>query len=93
MHRKLLGAALLAAALGSGAAASAQAQERCFGVARAGLADGVGQEARPGSGQVDYQGDAWVVVAAGSCLTMAPPAQPDGTPRRGSLEPLGRDLP
>jgi 2-polyprenyl-6-methoxyphenol hydroxylase-like FAD-dependent oxidoreductase len=40
-----------------------------------------------------YQGDAWVWVDAGACLTMTAPVQPDGTPRRGSPEPLARDLP
>jgi uncharacterized membrane protein len=85
--------AALAAALGLTAVASAQARERCYGVARAGTADGVGTEERPGSGQVDYQGDAWVWVDAGACLTMTAPVQPDGTPRRGSPEPLARDLP
>ena len=93
MHRNLAGAVALLAALGSGTAALGQAQERCYGVARAGAADGVGQDASPGSGQLDYQGDAWVLVPAGTCLTMTAPVQPDGTPRRGALEPLSRDLP
>ena len=42
---------------------------------------------------MDYQGDAWIWVPAGTCLTMALPVQPDGTPRRGAHEPLDRDRP
>jgi hypothetical protein len=34
-----------------------------------------------------------VAVPAGTCLTMTVPVQPDGTPRRGALEPLDRDRP
>jgi hypothetical protein len=33
------------------------------------------------------------MVASGSCMTMPLPVQPDGTPRRGALEPLDRDRP
>lgn len=71
----------------------AQEQERCYGVALAGENDGIGQRADPGSSTVDYQGNAWVMVPAGTCLTRPLPVQPDGTPRRGSLEPLDRDRP
>ncbi len=85
-----LGAAL---ALGPVAAAQAQSQEKCYGVALAGESDGVGSVATKGSSTVNYQGDAWVMVPAGTCLTRPLPAQADGTPRRGSLEPLDRDKP
>jgi uncharacterized membrane protein len=71
----------------------AQAEERCYGVARAGDNDGIGRDSNPGTSTVDYQGDAWVAVPAGRCLTMPLPVQPDGTPRRGSLQPLDRDRP
>ncbi len=73
--------------------ALAQPPERCYGVALAGQADGVGEETRAGSGTVDYQGNAWILVPAGSCITRTAPPQPDGTPRRGALVPLNRDLP
>jgi len=86
----LLLAALAAAILAT--AASAQ-DERCYGVARAGENDGLGRREAPGSSTVDFQGDAWVAVPAGTCLTTPLPVQPDGTPRRGALEPLDRDLP
>lgn len=72
--------------------AGAQSQERCYGIARAGQADGIGDREAPGSGSRDYQGDAWKWVPQGSCLTTALPPQQNGTPRRGSLVPLQRDL-
>ncbi len=85
--------AILVGVLVLAAEAQAQARERCYGVALAGAADGVGAEERPGSGQIDYQGSAWIWVPAGACLTMTAPVQADGTPRRGAPEPLARDLP
>ncbi|HRO10507.1 DUF2282 domain-containing protein [Amaricoccus sp.] len=86
-------AALVLAAGMTATLAAAQEQERCYGVALAGENDGIGAESAPGTSTVDYQGDAWILVPAGSCLTMALPVQPDGTPRRGALEPLDRDRP
>ncbi len=82
----------VALALAAGTA-SAQSEEKCYGVAPAGKNQGIGAGGAPGTSKVDFQGDAWVMVPAGSCLTMALPVQPDGTPRRGALEPLDRDRP
>ncbi|QYK43140.1 MAG: DUF2282 domain-containing protein [Paracoccaceae bacterium] len=70
--------------------ANAQAQEKCFGVSLAGKNDcaaGPGTTCA-GTSKVDYQGNAWTLVPAGSCTTME---LPDG--RMGSLEALERDLP
>ena len=82
----------LATALAAFAApASAQeAKEKCFGVAMAGQNDCA---AGPGTtcavfSKVDYQGNSWKLVPAGTCTTME---LPDG--RMGSLEALDRDLP
>lgn len=86
-------AALAAAVALAGATASAQTEERCYGVAPAGQNQGLGSGGAPGTSTVDFQGDAWVMVPEGTCLTMALPVQPDGTPRRGALEPLDRDRP
>jgi uncharacterized membrane protein len=88
---RLMAAALAAAIVGL--AAPAQAQERCYGVARAEQNDGLDRREAPGSSTVDYQGNAWVLVPSGSCLKLPLPVQPDGTPRRGALEPLDRDRP
>jgi len=90
---RALAAALLAVAAPLPALAQAAGQERCYGVARAGANDGIGTREDPGSSAVDWQGDAWTSVAAGTCLTQPLPPQPDGTPRRGALEPLDRDRP
>ena len=73
-------------------AASAQ-EERCYGVAPAGENDGIDGREVAGTSTIDFQGNAWVSVPAGTCLTMPLPVQPDGTPRRGALEPLDRDPP
>ncbi len=70
-------------------AAWAAEREACFGVAPAGKNDGLAAGA--GKSTVDYQGNAWMWVPAGTCQTLPLPVQPDGTPRRGSLEPLARD--
>ena len=85
-----LAAATLAAAL-SALAPAAFADERCYGIAPAGKNDGIDDREAPGSSTVDFQGNAWIVVPDGTCLTQPVPVQPDGTPRRGALEPLDRD--
>ena len=70
--------------------AAADENEKCYGVAMAGENDcaaGPGTTCA-GTSTVDYQGNAWSLVAAGTCTEME---LPDG--RMGSLEPLDRDLP
>ncbi|MGQ0565073.1 MAG: BufA1 family periplasmic bufferin-type metallophore [Gemmobacter sp.] len=69
---------------------AAQEQEKCFGVSLTGQNDcaaGPGTTCA-GTSKVDYQGNAWTLVPAGTCATME---LPDG--RTGSLEALDRDLP
>ena len=90
-------AASVAAALTFAAAAQAQpaGMEKCYGVALAGQNDcaaGPGTSCA-GSSTIDYQGNAWKLVAEGTCVTMEIPAAADGTARMGSLEALTRDLP
>ena len=89
---KAFGLAALAATLGTGAAWP-QAAERCYGVSKAGENDGIDDAEAAGGATVDFQGNAWASVPAGECLTMELPPQADGTPRRGSFEPLDRDRP
>lgn len=70
-------------------------KEKCFGIALAGqnhCASGPGTTCS-GTSTVDYQGNAWDLVTAGTCATFELPAMADGTPRQGSLEELDRDLP
>lgn len=91
LHTLALAGALAAAFTTQLAApAHAQANEKCFGVSLAGENDcaaGPGTTCA-GSSKVDYQGNAWTLVPAGTCTTME---LPDG--RMGSLEALDRDLP
>ena len=82
--------ALIAAFATSGAIVNAQGNEKCYGVSLAGENDcaaGPGTTCA-GSSSVDYQGNAWTLVPAGTCGDIE---LPDG--RVGSLEPLDRDLP
>jgi uncharacterized membrane protein len=82
-------AAALAAQIATPAAAE-DAKEKCFGVALAGQNDcaaGAGTTCA-GTSKVDYQGNSWKLVPAGTCTTME---LPDG--RMGALEALDRDMP
>ncbi len=92
-HIKTLALVGAVAAAVSGIATTASAadgKEKCFGVSMAGKNDcaaGPGTTCA-GTSKVDYQGNAWTLVDAGTCETME---LPDG--RMGSLEALDRDLP
>lgn len=97
-HLALPLAASLATAL-TLAAGMAHAQsatmDKCFGVSLAGQNDcaaGPGTTCS-GTSTVDYQGNAWTLVATGTCAEIELPAMADGTARVGSLEELDRDLP
>ena len=67
-----------------------QGKEKCYGVSLAGKNDcaaGPGTTCA-GTSTVDYQGNAWTLVDAGTCMEIDVPGD-----RMGSLEPLDRDLP
>ncbi|MEO1563670.1 MAG: DUF2282 domain-containing protein [Pseudomonadota bacterium] len=73
----------------------AQAKEKCFGISLAGANDcaaGPGTTCA-GTSTVDYQGNAWTFVDAGTCTEIELPDMADGSERMGSLEELDRDLP
>jgi len=75
--------------------ASAGETEKCFGISLAGenqCAAGPGTSCA-GTSTVDYQGNAWTAVPAGTCTSMELPAMADGSARQGALEELERDLP
>ncbi|MEM8630136.1 MAG: DUF2282 domain-containing protein [Pseudomonadota bacterium] len=75
--------------------AEAQAKEKCYGISLAGKNDcaaGAGTTCA-GTSTVDYQGNAWTLVEAGTCADIDLPQMADGTERKGSLEPIDRDLP
>ena len=76
-------------------AANAAGQEKCYGVSMAGKNDcaaGPGTTCA-GTSTVDYQGNAFKLVDAGTCMSIELPAMMDGTMRKGSLTALERDLP
>lgn len=88
-------AAALALALGSfltvastpALAGDMEGMEKCYGVALKGKNDckaGAGTSCA-GSSTVDYQGDAWKLVPAGTCEDTASPTSPTG---KGQLEPF-----
>ena len=86
-------------AAGSADPANAQAKEKCYGVSLAGQNDcaaGPGTTCA-GTSTVDYQGNAWTLVPAGDCEKYG--VEEDQAAfelpgdRKGSLEPLDRDLP
>lgn len=90
-----LASAVAAAVASTTTIAQAADQEKCFGVALAGQNDcaaGPGTTCA-GSSTVDYQGNAWKLVDAGTCMSMELPGMADGSMRHGSLEALDRDLP
>lgn len=80
-------------------AASAAGKEKCYGVSLAGKNDcaaGAGTTCA-GTSKVDYQGNAWSLVDAGTCGTMKLPdgrmgALADDLAKKG-FEGLARDLP
>lgn len=95
MKRTLATAAIVAGALATAGAATFAtpahaANEKCYGVSKAGQNDcaaGPGTTCA-GTAKVDYQGNAWKLVPKGTCMTMELPGD-----RKGSLEPLKRDVP
>lgn len=81
-------AAVLSAQLSTPAVAQ-DAKEKCFGVSLAGQNDCAAGEGTTcaGTSKIDYQGNAWKLVPAGTCVTME---LPEG--RLGALEALDRDM-
>ncbi len=93
LTRDILLASSLAASLTAALAVPVHAagkQEKCFGVALKGTNDcaaGAGTTCA-GTSTVDYQGNEWKFVPAGTCTTIKPPSG-----RTGSLTALDRDRP
>lgn len=90
-----LAASVATAIAGLSTAAHAQSNEKCYGVSLAGdndCAAGPGTTCA-GTSTVDYQGNAWTFVPAGTCETTSITDAADGVERMGSLEELDRDIP
>ena len=95
MKTVALAGAVTAALAAQATTAVAAEKEKCYGVSLAGQNDcaaGPGTTCA-GTSTVDYQGNAWTLVDAGTCADIELPAMADGTARMGSLEELTRDLP
>ncbi|MEL6887276.1 MAG: DUF2282 domain-containing protein [Pseudomonadota bacterium] len=91
----IVGAVAAAVTAHSTTTAEAASKEKCFGISLAGANDcaaGPGTTCA-GTSTVDYQGNAWTLVDAGTCTEIELPTMADGTPREGSLTELERDLP
>ena len=91
----IVGAVAAAMTAHSASTAEAAGKEKCYGISLAGENDcaaGPGTTCA-GTSTVDYQGNAWTLVDAGTCAEIDLPAMADGTAREGSLEELDRDLP
>lgn len=86
-HAAIAASLALAFATGTAQAAegSAQKTEKCYGIALAGKNDcaaGAGTSCA-GTSKVDYQGNAWKLVPAGTCTTIKTPKGPGSlTPRK-----------
>ncbi|MBI1366335.1 MAG: DUF2282 domain-containing protein [Alphaproteobacteria bacterium] len=81
-------ACALTAIAASAPAHAADKMEKCYGVALAGQNDckaGPGTSCQ-GTSTVDYQGNSWKLVPAGTCEKISLPGD-----RHGSLTPLDRD--
>ena len=89
-------ASAVATALASYATTAVSGEkEKCFGISLAGENDcaaGPGTTCA-GTSSIDYQGDAWALVNAGSCIEIELPEVADGTARCGALSALPRDIP
>lgn len=88
-------ATVATAVAGLATTAHAQENEKCYGISLAGANDcaaGPGTTCA-GTSTVDYQGNAWTFVPAGTCEELTITDAADGVERMGSLEELERDLP
>ncbi len=86
----LAGAVTAAALMAASPTFARDKMEKCYGVALAGENDcaaGAGTSCE-GTSTVDYQGNAWSLVPAGTCESIDV-----GDGRTGSLDELDRDLP
>lgn len=71
-------------------AATDAGKEKCYGVSLAGMNDcaaGPGTTCQ-GTSTIDFQGNSWAFVPGGTCAAIVVPGD-----RKGSPEPLTRDLP
>jgi len=90
LTKAAIAGAFTAAAAITATTAQAADMDKCYGVALAGENDcaaGPGTSCE-GTSTVDYQGNAWSLVPAGTCESIEAPGG-----RSGSLDEIDRDLP
>ncbi len=91
----ILASALIAAgSLAAGVPAHAEDMVKCYGISLAGANDcaaGPGTTCA-GTSTIDYQGNAWKLIPAGTCETTTITTA-DGREVAGSLDELDRDIP
>ena len=88
--KAMIAGAFTAAAILVAPGAQAASMDKCYGVSLAGENDcaaGPGTSCE-GTSTVDYQGNAWTLVPAGTCDSIDLPGG-----RSGSLDEIDRDLP
>ncbi|WPZ37212.1 DUF2282 domain-containing protein (plasmid) [Thalassobaculum sp. OXR-137] len=95
----VLAAAVAAAVAGTQPTLAQGAKEKCYGISLAGQNDcaaGPGTTCA-GTSSVDYQGNAWKLVPAGACVKYGVEEEKAEFvlpgDRKGSLDPIERDLP
>lgn len=89
----IAGAITAAVAMATMTTPANAAKMKCYGVSKAGQNDcaaGPGTTCA-GTSKVDFQGNAWKYVETDACEDIV--INMDGVERRGSSEPLERDLP
>lgn len=95
LKTKILVGAVAVALTSPMAATASGSKEKCYGVSLAGQNDcaaGAGTTCA-GTSTVDYQGNAWTLLEAGTCLEIELPNDAADQARMGSLTALERDLP
>lgn len=91
----VMASAVATAIAGIATQTAAEGNEKCFGISLAGENDcaaGPGTSCA-GTSTVDYQGNAWTLVPAGTCEDTMIEAMGDEPARSGSLTALERDIP
>ena len=95
LKTKILVGAVAGALTSPAAVIASGSKENCYGVSLAGQNDcaaGAGTTC-VGTSTVDYQGNGWTLVEAGTCLEIELPNDAGDQARMGSLTALERDLP
>ena len=85
----IAGSVMTALAIAAEPAAAAEEQEKCYGISKAGQNDcaSTADTSCAGTSKVDYDKNAWKLVAKGTCENITVKL-PNGSTRTGSLVPV-----